>query len=867
MLRQRHLLLVSPDSPPHTNVYRISPLRQRAATFPGGTAEILLRKDYIDKHNPRCLPRHVVSETARFFYLMDIEFLAVSDVCWVCVAFARTVFVASKHRNDDSGDFLSPATQFSPPRWKKNWEGQTGAMVARGTSRPTTSEKKDPTESFSLRRRSSLPSMPSFSDRRRSSAPVAITDDDRKQLLLGRETLEDSTGALVGVTSSLAVQETSSSSKNSSSSTSGSDESSSEDKFTATIGPGLDVRRHSSIRRHSGVGMAELLGGGTVSPAARGSIISSSTAAASIEALLPGGISRERVAELCQFIFEPDRTDDEADGEQDDQEAGDFADVDDLHPRKPLFTQEPKICRLLRMNGWEAKHVLNFKVVFCCFDADGNEEMSGEELGPALRCLGLQPSAADLVWLMKECDADDSGALDFIEFVQGRVCLNCSSGGGSWREFFRSRWIHVVREESRDLFFFQERSFIAIMSSFTADASDQNFFLFHTICTIGLSILRSYGESSSKSSSKPAAGLSSRPRPASGDSSHSSPQHQPSLGTLNLDQTPAIVGILDSLQWGPAELCALQRVFQSFASEDGHVCNDRLASVLARTGVAFDEAALLEAISMADDDDSGSLDFLEFLDLIAESPELLAGSTQLAEEAKRADDRKAILLKGEGLFFEMRELIIAMGSWETSVRISTMDLLKEEEGLGLYVPGKGRLDVDSFAGGFDSIGLDGGVAASRTVQGGPMKSRRGGRKKSVFQGAERRKTAFFGMEDERKSTVFGGAGGLGGGAISSYAPTSSGNPNNFSDRRGTTVARGPSGKLHGTIFVGGASVGMDSMALHSSVSPQSSVRQRNPSLWLSTGGGGREDDLHPSRSILSSFSRRSRRLKICAWSG
>ena len=60
--------------------------------------------------------------------------------------------------------------------------------------------------------------------------------------------------------------------------------------------------------------------------------------------------------------------------------------------------------------------VEEFWRAFGVFDADGNGEISAEELGQVMQALGQEPSLTELRSLIKEVDVEGSGTVDFEEF-------------------------------------------------------------------------------------------------------------------------------------------------------------------------------------------------------------------------------------------------------------------------------------------------------------------------------------------------------------------------------------------------------------------------------------------------------------------
>lgn len=64
------------------------------------------------------------------------------------------------------------------------------------------------------------------------------------------------------------------------------------------------------------------------------------------------------------------------------------------------------------------KQVVSYHEAFTLFDEDGSGELGTEELGNVIRSIGFQVSEAEVVDMVEDSDADRSGALDFIEFLE-----------------------------------------------------------------------------------------------------------------------------------------------------------------------------------------------------------------------------------------------------------------------------------------------------------------------------------------------------------------------------------------------------------------------------------------------------------------
>ncbi|XP_023320702.1 calmodulin isoform X2 [Eurytemora carolleeae] len=58
-----------------------------------------------------------------------------------------------------------------------------------------------------------------------------------------------------------------------------------------------------------------------------------------------------------------------------------------------------------------------WKTIFNLFDVDGDQSITGEELGVVLRSMGQNPSEQELEQMINEMDEDGSGTVDFEEFV------------------------------------------------------------------------------------------------------------------------------------------------------------------------------------------------------------------------------------------------------------------------------------------------------------------------------------------------------------------------------------------------------------------------------------------------------------------
>jgi calmodulin len=59
----------------------------------------------------------------------------------------------------------------------------------------------------------------------------------------------------------------------------------------------------------------------------------------------------------------------------------------------------------------------DLRAVFDLFDTNGNGSISAKELGTVMRTIGQDPTEAELQDIINDRDADGSGTLDFLEFV------------------------------------------------------------------------------------------------------------------------------------------------------------------------------------------------------------------------------------------------------------------------------------------------------------------------------------------------------------------------------------------------------------------------------------------------------------------
>jgi len=81
-----------------------------------------------------------------------------------------------------------------------------------------------------------------------------------------------------------------------------------------------------------------------------------------------------------------------------------------------------------------------WRTIFNLFDVDGDQSITGEELGVVLRSMGQNPSEQELKEMISEMDEDDSGTVDFEEFVilmKKKTADNEAEGNDDIEEAFK----------------------------------------------------------------------------------------------------------------------------------------------------------------------------------------------------------------------------------------------------------------------------------------------------------------------------------------------------------------------------------------------------------------------------------------------
>ena len=69
-------------------------------------------------------------------------------------------------------------------------------------------------------------------------------------------------------------------------------------------------------------------------------------------------------------------------------------------------------------SSFEAYDLQQVSSIFKRFDADGSGELSAEELEDVLKSLHITPFRSTIAGALAVVDSDDSGTMDYTEFVQ-----------------------------------------------------------------------------------------------------------------------------------------------------------------------------------------------------------------------------------------------------------------------------------------------------------------------------------------------------------------------------------------------------------------------------------------------------------------
>merc|ERR1711872_222994 len=88
----------------------------------------------------------------------------------------------------------------------------------------------------------------------------------------------------------------------------------------------------------------------------------------------------------------------------------------------------------------EEEELEEWRTIFNLFDVDGDQSITGEELGVVLRSMGQNPSEQELKEMISEMDEDDSGTVDFQEFVilmKRKTAENEDKGNDDIEEAFK----------------------------------------------------------------------------------------------------------------------------------------------------------------------------------------------------------------------------------------------------------------------------------------------------------------------------------------------------------------------------------------------------------------------------------------------
>ena len=70
------------------------------------------------------------------------------------------------------------------------------------------------------------------------------------------------------------------------------------------------------------------------------------------------------------------------------------------------------------LKGLTDQQIEDFKLAFSLFDKDGDGTCDTDELSTVMRALGQNMTDTELLDMIREVDEDDSGSIDFEEFLQ-----------------------------------------------------------------------------------------------------------------------------------------------------------------------------------------------------------------------------------------------------------------------------------------------------------------------------------------------------------------------------------------------------------------------------------------------------------------
>ncbi len=91
-----------------------------------------------------------------------------------------------------------------------------------------------------------------------------------------------------------------------------------------------------------------------------------------------------------------------------------------------LAKTSPRDSGIMSRNGKYTKEELEeYGQVFALFDTDGSGAIGVEELGEAMRSMGMAPTQRELEQLINDVDADGNGEVDFDEFCD---CMKRMTG-------------------------------------------------------------------------------------------------------------------------------------------------------------------------------------------------------------------------------------------------------------------------------------------------------------------------------------------------------------------------------------------------------------------------------------------------------